>query len=162
MTINFNTKSIELSKTEMSAASKYGSQQYIDLMNARRDNPGFRVVEIKVKKTVKTPLDRLNSTTIKAYVKAHGTPEQKMAFLTISTATIDEDGIYTPAQDFFTIKKWFLAEFPQYKAALEKHDAEIVSIYDAIERKIAAAAQKSAEEARAKAAAEAKSFMESA
>ncbi len=146
----------------MSAASKYGSQQYIHLMHARRDNPDFRVVEIKVKKTVKTPLDRLNSTTIKAYVKAHGTPEQKMAFLTISTATIDDDGIYSPAQDFFSIKKWFLAEFPQYKAALETRNAEIISINRAIEAKIAAAAQKSAAEARARAAAEAKSFMETA
>lgn len=162
MKSNLTTKTIELTKAEMKAAMTYGTAEYTALQAIRRDYPGFRVTEIKVKKTAKTPLDRLNITTIKAYVKAHGTPEQKMAFLTISTATIDDDGIYSPAQDFFSIKKWFLAEFPQYKAALETRNAEIVSIYDAIERKIAAAAQKSAEEARARAAAEAKSFMETA
>ena len=162
MNINFEKKTIELTKTEMTNASKYGSQQYRDLMDARRDNPDFRVVEIKVKKAAKTPLDSLNLEKIRAYVKANGSPDQKQTFLTISTAHITDDGVYLPAQDFFTIKKWFLAEFPQYKAALDAHNAEIVSIYDAIERKIAAAAQKSAEEARARAAAEAKSFMETA
>ena len=161
MTINFEKKAIELSKTEMSNASKYGSQQYIDLMNARRDNPGFREVEIKTKKT-KTPLDRLNMATIKAYVKANGTTEQKQKFLKISTPTITDEGIYCPAESFFEIKKWFLVEFPQYKAALDSYNNEIIRIYDAIDAKIAAAAQKSAEEARARAEAEAKSFMETA
>lgn len=162
MNINFEKKTIELTKTEMTNASKYGSQQYRDLMDARRDNPDFRVIEIKVKKTAKTPLDRLNLAQIRSYVKIHGDESQKKEFLSISTATIDENGIYCPAESFFNIKKWFLAEFPQYKAAVEAHDAEISNIYNAIDSKIAAAAQKSAEEARAKAAADAKSFMETA
>ncbi len=159
MNTNFSTKTIELSKAEMTRASKYGSDEYKDLMAARRDNPGFRVVEIKVKKTAKTPLDRLTLPQIRAYVKANGDERQKMEFLTISTTTIDENGILCPAQSFFEIKKWFLVEFPQYKAALDSHYAEIISINDAIEAKIAAAAQKSAAEARAKAAEEVKSFL---
>lgn len=159
MNINFNTKTIELSKTEMTRASKYGSDEYQNLMAARRDNPGFRVVEIKVKKTAKTPLNRLTLPQIRAYVKANGDERQKMEFLTISTTTIDENGILCPSQDFFTIKKWFLAEFPQYKAALNNHYAEIISINEAIEAKIAASARKAVEEARAKTAEEVKSFL---
>lgn len=162
MYIRYEKKVIELTKTEKDEAEKFGTQMYRDLAEARRDNPGFRVVEIKVKKAAKTPLDSLNLEKIRAYVKANGSQEQKQKFLTISTAHITDDGVYLPAQSFFEIKKWFLAEFPQYKAALDAHNAEIVSIYDAIDAKIAAAAQKSAEEARARAAAEAKSFMETA
>ena len=162
MYINFEKKTIELSKTEMTNASRYGSQAYNDLMAARRDNPDFRIVEAKVRKPAKTPLDRLTLNQIRAYVKANGDERQKKEFLTISTTHIDENGILCPAESFFYIKKWFLAEFPQYKAAAESHTAEIISIYSAVDRKIAAAAQKSAEEARAKADAEAKSFMESA
>ena len=161
MTINFNTKTIELTKTEMTEASKYGSEMYRNLMDARRDNPDFRVTEIKTKaKKFKTPLDSLNLATIKAYVKVNGSADQKQKFLTISNATIDEDGIFHAAQSFFDIKKWFLAEFPQYKAALEAHDAEIVRIFNAVDAKIAEAQKKIAEEARAKAEAEAKSFLE--
>ncbi len=59
MYINFEKKTIELSKTEMTNASRYGSQAYNDLMAARRDNPDFRIVEAKVRKPAKTPLDRL-------------------------------------------------------------------------------------------------------
>ncbi len=160
MTINFNTKTIELTKNEMNAASNYGSQMYRDLMNARRDNPDFSVTEIKVKAKKKTPLSRLTLASIKAYVKAHGSPEQKREFLKISVPTVTDDGIYCPAQSFFDIKKWFLAQFPQYKATVEAYDAEIISIYNAIDAKIAADVQKSAAEARAKAEAEAQLFLE--
>ena len=160
MNINFNNKTIELTKTEMRNASKYGSQAYRDLMDARRDNPDFRVTEIKVKKIAKTPLDRLNIATIKAYVKANGSTEQKKELLTISTATITEDGVILPAKSFPEIKKWFLAEFPQYKAALEAHDNEIARIFNAVDTKIAEAQKRIAEEAKAKAEAEAKSFLD--
>ena len=162
MYIRYEKKVIELTKTEKAEAEKFGTQMYRDLAEARRDNPGFRVVEIKVKKTAKTPLDSLNLPTIRAYVKANGSPDQKQTFLTISTATIDDNGIYHAAQDFFSIKKWFLAEFPLYKAALEKHNAEIINIYNAIDAKIASAKKQAAEEARTRAEAEAKRFMESA
>ncbi len=160
MYINFEKKTIELSKTEMTNASRYGSQAYNDLMAARRDNPDFRIVEAKVRKPAKTPLDRLTLPQIRAYVKANGDENQKKAFLTISTPTINEDGILCPAESFFNIKKWFLAEFPQYKAALEAHDAEIVRIFDAVDAKIAEAQKRIAEEVRAKAEADAKSFLE--
>ena len=161
MTINFNTKTIELTKTEMNEASKYGSEMYRNLMDARRDNPDFRVTEIKTKaKKFKTPLDSLNLATIKAYVKVNGSADQKQKFLTISNATITDEGVIIPAQPFPYIKKWFLAEFPQYKAALEAHDAEIVRIFNAVDAMIAEAQKKIAEEARAKAEAEAKSFLE--
>ena len=159
MTINFNAKTIELTTAEMREASKYGSQAYRDLMDARRDNPGYRTVEKKVKRT-KSVFDNLTMADIRAYVKEHGTPEQKKQFLTISTAHITDDGVYLPAQSFFEIKKWFLAEFPQYKESMEQHNAEIIRIFDAVDAKIAEAQKRVAEEVRAKVEAEAKSFLE--
>lgn len=75
MTINFNKNTIELTTAEMNEAKKYGSQAYMDLMGARRDNPGYRVVEVKAKRT-KTALDGIDMTMIKSYVKAHGSEEQ--------------------------------------------------------------------------------------
>ena len=50
MTINYTSKTIELTKAEEKAARKYGSDMYQDLKAARADFPAFRVV---VKATAK-------------------------------------------------------------------------------------------------------------
>lgn len=145
MNIMFSSSTIELTKAEMKEAQKYGSEMYKELMNASRDNPGFRVVEIKAKK-VKTPLDRLNMATIKAYVKAHGIPEQKEEFLAISTPHYTED-VYIEAKSFVEIKKWFLAQFPEYKKAIDDHEKEMQEIFKAVNDKIEDAKAKAARDA---------------
>ena len=158
MKINFARTTIELDKAEMKEAQKYGSEMYRSLMDARHDNPGFRVVEIKAKK-VKTPLDRLNMATIKAFVKAHGNPEQKEEFLAISTPHYTEDDIYIEAKPFVEIKKWFLAEFPEYKKAIDDRDTEMKKIFKAVNDKIEAAKAKAAKDACEKANKEAREFL---
>ena len=139
MTINFKNNTIELTKNEMNEAKKYGSQGYIDLMNARRDNPGFHVVEIKAKKS-KSDFSNLNMKTIKAYVEKNGSDEQKAKFTTISKRTIGADGEYCEAQPFFQIKSWFLNEFPEIKKGRKDYRQKIQEIYDAAEAKAQAAA----------------------
>lgn len=146
MKVDFARSVIELTKDEMKKAQEFGSTMYSNLMTARRDNLGFRVVEIKAKK-VKTPLDKLNMATIKAYVKAHGSPEQKQEFLAISTSHYTEDDVYIEAKPFVEIKKWFLAEFPKYREAMDNHEAEMKKIFDAVNAKIEAAKAKAAREA---------------
>ena len=158
MFVNFEKKAIELTTAEMTEAMKYNSQAYKDLMGARRDNPDYRVVEIKTKK-VRADLDRLDLKTIKAYVKANGNADQKAEFLRISTPTYTEDGLRIDAQPFFYIKKWFLAQFPAVKDAYAKREAEIKAINNAIDAKIEAAKSKADEKARAKAQAEAEEFL---
>ena len=157
MKINFARTTIELDKAEMKEAQKYGSEMYRALMDARHDNPGFRVVEIKAKK-VKTPLDRLDMATIRAYVKDHGNPEQKEKFLAISSPHYTED-VYIEAKSFVEIKKWFLAEFPTYKKTLDNHDAEMKEIFKAVNEKIEDAKAKAAKEACEKANKEAREFL---
>ena len=137
MNINFNNTTIELTKTEMSAASQYGSEMYNAVMAARRDNPGYRVVEIKTKKA-KADFANLDMKTIKAYVEKHGTDEQKANFTLISKRTIGEDGEYCEAQPFFQIKAWFLNEFPEIKQGRKDYREKIQSIYEAAAAKAAA------------------------
>ena len=52
MTIDFVARTIVLTKKEMTAARRYGSDAYKELQNARRENPGYEV--ITVTRTVKT------------------------------------------------------------------------------------------------------------
>ena len=130
MTINFKNNTIELSKTEMNEAKQYGSDMYKSVMAARRDNPGFRVVEIKSKKA-KADFANLDMKTIKAYVEKYGSVEQKENFATISKRTVDEDGEYCEAQPFFKIKSWFLNEFPEIRKIRKDYREKVISIYDA-------------------------------
>ena len=137
MTINFAVRSIELTAAEMKEAQKYGSDMYKELCAARRDNPGFKVVEVKAKKS-KSDFADLNMKTIKAYVEKHGDDEQKEHFAFISKRRITEDGEYVEAQSFFEIKKWFLSEFSELKKARKEYREKVQKIYEAAEAKACA------------------------
>ena len=137
MTINFAVRSIELTAAEMKKAQKYGSDMYKELCTARRDNPGFKVVEVKAKKS-KNDFSDLNMKNIKAYVEKHGTDEQKEHFAFISKRRITEDGEYVEAQSFFEIKKWFLSEFSELKKARKEYREKVQKIYEAAEAKACA------------------------
>ena len=139
MNINFNNSTIELTKSEMSEASKYGSDMYNAVMAARRDNPGYRVVEIKAKKA-KADFTNLGLKTIASYVEKHGNDEQKKNFAIISKRTIDEDGEYCEAQPFFLIKQWFLNEFPEIKQGRKEYREKVQSIFESAAAKAAKAA----------------------
>lgn len=134
MIINFNAKTIELTKTEMKAAMLFDSDEYNKLQRARRDNPDFRVVEIKSKRK-KADFANLNKSFIVAYVEAHGTDEQKEHFAFISKRAVDAEGEYCEAQPFFQIKAWFLNEFPELKEARKAYREKVISIYEAAESK---------------------------
>ena len=139
MFVNFENSTIELTKSEMTAAKQYGSEMYNAVMAARRDNPGYRVVEIKAKK-VKSDFANLDMKTIASYVEKHGNDEQKKNFAFISKRTIDEDGEYCEAQPFFLIKQWFLNDFPEIKQGRKEYREKVQKIYDAAADKAAAAA----------------------
>ena len=137
MNITFNKNTIELTTAEMNEAKKYGSDMYNAVTAARRDNPGYRVIEVKTKK-VKSEFSNLDMKTITAYVEKHGSDEQKSNFAFISKRTIDEDGEYCEAQPFFQIKAWFLAEFPEIKQGRKDYREKVQRIYEAAAEKTAA------------------------
>ena len=129
MKVFFELSVIELTAAEMKEAQKYGSDMYRNLMDAKRDNPGFMIKQEKAKK-VKNDFSDLNMKNITMYVAKHGTEEQKKNFATISKRTITEDGEYCEPQSFFEIKKWFLNEFPEIKQARKDYREKIKTIYD--------------------------------
>ena len=137
MTINYNNNTIELTTAEMKEAQKYGSDMYNMVREARIDNPGFKVKEVKAKKN-KSDFSDLNMKTIKAYVEKRGSDEQKANFKFISQKTINEDGEYVEAQSFFEIKKWFLNEFHEIKQARKDYREKVQKIYEAAELKATA------------------------
>jgi len=137
MTINYNNNTIELTTAEMKEAQKYGSDMYNMVREARIDNPGFKVKEVKAKKS-KSDFGTLDMKTINAYVEKHGSDEQKANFKFLTTKTVTEDGEYHEAQSFFEIKKWFLNQFPELKKARKDYREKVQKIYEAAEAKACA------------------------
>jgi hypothetical protein len=158
MFINEAKKVFEMNAAEYKAAMTYGTEAYKALRELRADYPGFRAVEMKPKKS-RSPLDKLDMKTVRAYVRAHGSDTQKEEFLNMSTSHYTESGVYIEAKSFFEVKKWFLVEFPKYKEAVDDHEKEMERIFTMIEEKIAEAEAKAIKEKRSMDKQEAERFM---
>ena len=114
MTVNFASRTICLTKKEMTAARRYGSDAYKELQNARRDNPGYEVVTVT--RTVKTQRETYKGLTyayMERYIKTHddeaGTVWAEYMMYR-GTPICPEDEIpepYTYAQ----MKVWFLDKY---------------------------------------------------
>ena len=77
MKVNMFERTIVLTKKEMTAASRYGSDAYNELQNARRENPGYEI--ITVTRTVKTQRETYKGLTyayMEKYIKAHNDAEE--------------------------------------------------------------------------------------
>ena len=137
MKINMKDSKIELTTAETKNAFTFGTKEYKNLQTARRDYPDFEVVTISTKRN-RNDFSDLDMKTIRAYVAAHGTDEQKEHFAFISKRTIDEDGAYCEPQPFFKIKEWFLATFPEIKAERKAYREKVQAILDEAKAKVAA------------------------
>ncbi len=161
MFINEGRKVIEMNAKEYDRAMTYGTEEYKALREIRNDYPGFEVTVVSVKKPVKVK-DKLNMKTIKAYVKANGTEEQKAHFEEIAFPHFSEEGVYIEACSFFEITKWFYAEFPKYKEARERHLAEVEKIFNEVDEKITKAKKAAEDQKRTKLADDIAKFREAA
>ena len=74
MKVNMFERTIVLTKKEMTAASRYGSDAYKELQNARRDNPGFEVVTVT--RTVKTQRETYKGLTYSGLQPGQHLPQQ--------------------------------------------------------------------------------------
>ena len=143
--VNAETRTIEMSKEFAKAAKIFGSTEYKDLQEARRDNPGFKVVEKKAKRN-NAEFSKLDMKAITAYVAAKGTKKQKDEFEELTEKQKDEFGFEMSAASFFEVKSWFLNTFSDLKLEREKRAESIKAIREAAAKKYEEA--KKAEEAK--------------
>ena len=133
ITINAKSRTIDLSNTFAKAASIFGSEEYRQLQEARRDYPSYRVVTVKQKGTGKTEFAKLSFKFMDEYVQKHASDDTlKTEYRSLrgldENWQKDENGL---AADFQIIKDWFLNAFPEFdrlynerKALLEKIKTE--------------------------------------
>ena len=114
MKINMYEHTIVLTKKEMTAASRYGSDAYKELQNARRDYPGYEVVIVT--RTVKTQRETYKGLTyayMERYIQAHD-DEQKtiwMEYKIYRGEPLDpKDEIPVP-YTYREMREWFLSKY---------------------------------------------------
>jgi len=132
MTINFTNNTIEMTKTESKAASKFGSDMYKQLQEARRDYPTYTVV-IKATSSKRESLKGLTYDYMEKYIKKHDDDNcsvmEEYKMLRGKT-----DDVLASSVSYGEVKEWFLAKFPEIADFHKKRE----EILDAIKTSKAA------------------------
>ena len=139
ITINAKNATIELTKVFAKNASRFGSEEYKQLQQARADYPNYRVVIRKAGKSV----DHLKGLTFDfmlEYISSHNKDfddemSVKEAFLQLSAR--DEDGKKIEGVEYASygeIKKWFLEQYPELNS---KRKEQRKNINDILRKKAA-------------------------
>lgn len=139
ITINAKNATIELTKVFAKNASRFGSEEYKQLQQARADYPNYRVVIRKASKSV----DHLKGLTFDfmlEYISSHDKDfddemSVKEAFLQLSAR--DEDGKKIEGVEYASygeIKKWFLEQYPELNS---KRKEQRKNINDILRKKAA-------------------------
>ena len=114
MYIRTNSRTIELSKKEMTAARCVGTPEYKKLQSARRDYPGFTVTTAthKVKKQRET-YKGLTYAYMEKYIKTHDDENETIWVEYMKyrgTPILPEDEMPEP-YTYMQMKDWFLGKF---------------------------------------------------
>ena len=118
MTINHNTRTIEMTKKFAELSSRFGTPEYYDLQQARRDYPRYSV-RIKTAPKKNDSQKGLNYEFMKGYIKEHN--ESLIENFNILYENRKGEDRVTYGQ----IKKWFLDNFSELdtrKSDEEKED----------------------------------------
>ena len=109
ITINRKNHTIEMpSKKYALAASKYGSDEYIEVQNARRDYPNYKVVTKSIKRT--DPLKGITYEKMKKHIENCDSGSENEKFF---KSLIDSKSARKAT--YGEVKAWFTKTyFPQY------------------------------------------------
>jgi len=115
MFINEKKMAIEVSKKFYAAASKYGTQEYKDLQEVRRDYPNFKVVTVTRKATTqKDTYKGLTYTYMETYIEAHDDGKKSIMAEYEMLRGISQAAKENLAKPYTynEMKNWFLKKFP--------------------------------------------------
>ena len=145
--INAKNRSIELTKTFATASSKFGTPEYDQLQQVRKDYPNYKVVTIarKAPKTDKPTFKGLTYEYMEKYIMAHDDEDQTIMneYLALRGESDEADENLAESFNYQEMKDWFLDKFP---AVADFHEKRAELLAKAQQKKEA----KRAESAKAK------------
>lgn len=107
-------RTIVMDRTFAKYAANTMSQEYAHLQTVRQDYPEYQVVQRKIKRSKTKECYRgLNYEYMEDYIKTHGSKEER----TKNLAEFKEQKLislcHSTSRRYPTIKKWFLAKYPE-------------------------------------------------
>jgi len=133
ITINAKNHTIEMNKTFAKNAAIFGTDEYKQLQEARRDYPNYRVTTIR-QKAGKGEFKGLDYDFMDKYVADHDESGALTAEYRILRG-LDGEGI---AEDYSVIKDWFLNTFPAFEQARKERLELLAKIKREKEARLAA------------------------
>lgn len=121
LTINNKARTIEMTKKFEKAASRFGSDEYKMLQEARKDYPTYKVAVKTSTAKSKESFKGLTYEYMEKYIAARDENKSIMAEFEMLRAISDEaEAALAEASSYGEIKKWFFEKFPEIKAFHEK------------------------------------------
>ncbi len=116
ITINSKKHTLEITKTFEKAASRYGSDAYNQLCQARKDFPNYSVVVVR-HKIASTSLKGLTYEYMEKYICAHDDEAGTIMAEYKDFRAISAEAIAACADtlSYGKIKAWFLKKYPEIK-----------------------------------------------
>ena len=114
MTINYSSRTILLTKKFAKAAEKFGSDEYKDFQEARRDNPTFKVVIVARKAADKKDSYKgLTYEYMEKYINTHDDAEDKMKeYQNLRGLSEEAQEALAEPCSYNEIRAWFLKTYP--------------------------------------------------
>lgn len=125
ITINTKNGTIELAKGFAKAASRYGTKEYAQLQEVRRDYPGYTVRDVSIKKKEKSGKNPLEGFDIfkgltydymEKYISKHDEGGKIMSeYKLLRGKTEEAEEMLAESCSYKEIREWFLKKFPEIK-----------------------------------------------
>ena len=115
MKINFSAKVIEMTAKFAKAAAKFGSDEYKQLQEARRDYPDFRVVTVSRKPdNKKDQYKGLTYEYMERYIQKHDDEQQSIMaeYKMLRGKTVEAEEALAESFTYLEMREWFLKKFP--------------------------------------------------
>ena len=121
LTINNKARTIEMTKKFEKAASRFGSDEYKMLQEARKDYPAYKVVVKASTAKGKESFKGLTYEYMEKYIVAHDDENKTvMAEYKMLRGLSDEaQEMNAAARSYGEMKKWFFDQYPAFKEFTE-------------------------------------------
>lgn len=121
LTINNKARTIEMTKKFEKAASRFGSDEYKTLQEARRDYPTYKVIVKTSTAKSKESFKGLTYEYMKKYIAAHDNEGKTIMaeFEMLRGTSAEAKEMNAAARPYGEMKKWFFDKYPAFKKFTE-------------------------------------------
>lgn len=125
LNINNKNRTIEMTKQFAKEASRFGSDAYKQLQDARRDYPNYRIITRKTKSGDKYM--GLTFDFMENYIRSHDDEEGTVLaeFYDLRGISEEAKAMGAPAASYGEIKSWFLRRHPEFAAFHLKREMQL-------------------------------------